>query len=460
MAAGRFISHLLRMLRSCHHRRWQMWSKRQPLYGVLAVSLTLTLSACVVRPPKSYQCNFSGDASRPTPPYSLSVTPPLAVDGVIYVGYTFPQRGEGYPGRYSIAALRASDGALLWRVVVGGGESFTTPLAVADGVLIVGGSSLVGLRASDGVILWSASLGAVVAVTASGGVLYAFSDTATAAIAALRLTDGHILWQTPVQEPTLPSLRQGLFQDAPLVAGNTVYLAVGNGAVEAIRADTGAALWTVSPNLTQSQQSQQPQRMWNIPFAISAGQLYVTTNGTLDVGPASVLRLNPATGESDGYALRLPETTQSSYPLLLAGGVYVVLTAPQPSPMITAYRLLVNGAPMLWRVSAPSNMLISPGSLMFADDAQTLYLVGSAEGTDQYEMIAAFRVSDGALLWSQRTLARSTPGIAATLGNVIEAAPGVTNPCSNPPIDQAAQIRALSSADGGIAWTRALTVAS
>ncbi len=97
-------------------------------------------------------CHWSGEAPPPITSSPLGVTPPLAADGVVYVGYTVPGADQS-PAQTAIAALRARDGALLWSVPDSNG---TRRLAFADGILILLGRGIVGLRARDGASLWSA----------------------------------------------------------------------------------------------------------------------------------------------------------------------------------------------------------------------------------------------------------------------------------------------------------------
>src|SRR5260221_9834325 len=100
----------------------------------------------------------------------------------------------------------------LWHVPA---LSETSPLAVADGVLVVHGrdaDSLVGLRARDGAILWHGVLSWGPA-TSRGGVLYV---NVTDGVYALRFADGRILWQTPVKNHPIGS---------PVAEGTAVYVA-------------------------------------------------------------------------------------------------------------------------------------------------------------------------------------------------------------------------------------------
>ncbi len=163
------------------------------LLCALVTILSLTLSACASAllppghsptPTRQANCRSYGEAGPPTIPYQLNVTPPVAADGVVYVGYTV--RREGPPNQTLIAALRASDGTLLWSVPDSNG---TDHLVLADGTLILLGRGIVGLRASDGTSLWSTmpwhSFG-VLPWAISAGILYVIHD----AVYAFRISVG------------------------------------------------------------------------------------------------------------------------------------------------------------------------------------------------------------------------------------------------------------------------------
>src|SRR5258707_11041838 len=309
------------------------------LLSALASVLSLALSACASTvPPPSDLCHWSGEAAPPITSSPLGVTPPLAADGVVYVAYAVPGAGaDQSPTQTDIAALRASDGALLWSVPDSNG---TGRLAFADGILILLGRGIVGLRARDGASLWRAlpwrSYGNLPRAI-SGGVLYAIDD----AVYAFRITDGRLLWQTPVNE------YQALW--APVVDGATVYVGSGNGFLMALRADTGALLWKTFLSSPTS-----PTPGTYTPLGVVAGQLYVTATGT---GADGVLRVNPADGASAGYRLPLPAATPLLDPLIVNGTLYVGIEVTPISrttrrPDIAAYHLLASGGTLLWRPPA------------------------------------------------------------------------------------------------------------
>jgi hypothetical protein len=93
-----------------------------------------------------------------------------------------------------------------------------------------------------------------------------------------------------------------------------------------------------------------------------------------------------------------------------------------------------------------------------ARDAQAVYFQGALQGAS-HAVIAAFRLEDGMLLWRQQVLASTSPTIAADSGYLFETERGLDDPCRTPPVHQAPQIRALTSAGGAVAWAQALTAA-
>jgi len=418
------------------------WRQLPALLCTLATVCSLTLSACTSGVPPAQRtptasslpswCSNGGEG--PPPSFGLAASPPVTADGVVYVAYTLPDATHNpRQDTYAVAALRARDGTLLWRVPT---ARLMSPLAVADGVLIVSFGKLVGLRASDGSTLWRSSLEAGV-LALSQGVLY-FADAST--VSALRLVDGHILWQTPV--PGFP------IGTPPVADGTSVYVGAGNGSVVALRADTGAIRWTAFQSATAS------PVVWHYPLATSGGQLYVTASDVQSVLPA-LLRLNPVDGTNDGYALLLPTYALLLYPAL-TGDIFTTVISPTrvppgradaPAPTINGYRLSATGlGHLLWSVPGQAGAFQPT-----AHDAQTFYFEALPPGG-----LSAYRLTDGAVLWREPALASGGTRIAAGSGYLVETMSGRDAPCRNPPTHQAPQIRALTATQGIVAWTRAL----
>ncbi len=97
---------------------------------------------------------------------------------------------------HSVAALRASDGVLLW---LRPGPIAATRLISDHGVLVLSNSGrLAALRAADGMLLWQVARGGYSysgsPLVLAGGILYAVDD---ADLYAVRFVDGHLLWRVP-----------------------------------------------------------------------------------------------------------------------------------------------------------------------------------------------------------------------------------------------------------------------
>lgn len=457
-------------------RRAEPSSRRQLLtmLCLLVSVLSLTLGACsgpvlpsgllhapTPTPALPSACTPT-EAAWSAPGYELPTTRPLVVDGVVYVGYALKappndplgdinNNQRNYVDRFAIAALRARDGATLWRVPTTRGTwPYTVtgawPLAVADGVLVAydtgldanGLVGLVGLRARDGATLWRTPLD-FRTMTARGGGLYV---TTNDGVSALRIVDGRLLWRTPVRGAPL---------SAPLLVGASLYLATTYGRVVALRADTGAVRW--SDVLSPFGQY--------LPLEVSAGWLYVYAPSDAPQGiAAGVLRLNPASGARQGYVLRLPPSIVALFPSLQAGVFYAIVfpfgvTTPQPPNAIAAYRLSATGSQLLWRT--PIQRSLDTSDVVAAYDAQTFYLTDSELGDHAWTWtISAFRLSDGALLWQQRALAMGRTAVTVGAGELVETTYGLVSPCLTPPIDRAPQIRTYASVDGRVTWTRVL----
>lgn len=435
------------------------------LLCVLVSVLSLTLSACngpVVPPERtptptlssacmcSCRYTYSENGRRvPDPPqvFTLAASPPVTADGVVYVAYTIPDATHiPRQDTTAVAALRVRDGLPLWRVPA---VNFTEPVAAADGVLIVSNGSsrkLVGLRASDGATLWhsalfaeqvSSSAGWQLDLAPSGGVLYGINSGVAY---ALRFADGRTLWQHP-----LPG---GLVGTPPVADGTSVYVGASDGSVVALDADTGAIRWAAYTSVTAS------PMVWHYPLATYGGQLYVRASDAQSVHSA-VLRLNVVDGTDDGYALRLPMYAQLQYPALTADIFTTVIypsvppgaTAPPLPPTLNGYRLSASGeGHLLWSVPGQAGV-VRPT----AHDAQTFYFAALPPGG-----IAAYRLTDGVVLWREPALASSGTSMVAGSGYLVETLSGMDAPCHMPPSHQAPQIRALTATQGALAWTRTL----
>ncbi|MDE3230498.1 MAG: PQQ-binding-like beta-propeller repeat protein [Chloroflexota bacterium] len=359
----------------------------------------------------------------------LVMVHPVAGDGAVYVEYPV-LTADRTQTQYTIAALRASDGAMLWSIA---NTNFTSRLAFVDGKLILLGDDMVALRATDGTALWQDPLNWnwQASLLYRDGILYfsnGFSNGSAsvgdgAVIYAIRLADGRTLWQTPVSGITGPT--------APVLDGNSLYVGVFNGVIAALRTDTGAIRWQAPFASAQSNDA--------TPLAMIGGKLLVRT-------PRGNLLLNPANGGGEEDAPPPFDTASRVDSLAVGRTTFLGLSD-------GSYSLFASDGRLIW--SAPTNAPV--GMSVVAYDADTLYL---GPGPSVYDAIS---MSDGAVLWNLRPDLRSSrtfraSGYAAIPGYFFETADGASTPCT--PIDShLPAIRALSSADGRVIWEDTFSVA-
>jgi outer membrane protein assembly factor BamB len=163
---------------------------------------------------------------------------PATANGVVYIG-SFPAGNRGY-----VAALRASDGATIWRSANVG--SIAPPLTVVGNVVYAsdGDRRLYAFRASDGATIWGKPLvGLVTAISVAGGAVYAMGTTGGNVnyLYALRARDGATAWRKPIP------LDKNTYITLAAAAYGVVY--VGSsfpGVLYAFRASDGALLWRQS----------------------------------------------------------------------------------------------------------------------------------------------------------------------------------------------------------------------
>lgn len=249
---------------------------------------------------------------------------PVVRDGDVYTATGGSQGATGG----SIYALRASDGAILWRYATGGDNIWSSP-AVSGGVVYVASDDEVyALRASDGTPLWryrtsacgGAFMGAAPAV--AGGVVYAGS--ASRYLYALDAGSGKPLSRYDVGAP---------INATPVVAGGIVYAGEMSASLTALRAGDGAVLWRFTAGATIRGS---PVVAGNVVYVGSQdGEVYA-----LDAGSGTVRWRRATAG--------------TPYGLLLAGGALYVQAA-MPSGLVDVYPLgyldaldPATGAP-LWR---------------------------------------------------------------------------------------------------------------
>ncbi|HEX8982921.1 MAG TPA: PQQ-binding-like beta-propeller repeat protein [Ktedonobacterales bacterium] len=239
------------------------------------------------------------------------------------------------------------------------------PLAVEAGILVVHDTGadpgvdpgvdpgdLVGLRASDGAMLWRMQLN-FQTVTVHGGIIYV---GASDAVLAVRLANGGLIWRTPLD---------GAPFSAPLLVGSSLFTSRSGGAVIALRADTGTVLWDHAFDT---------EGVGSLPLGAIAGWLYVYVPSNVQCGVDSgLLRLNPVSGVDPGYELRLPGYVEALHPALQTDIFYAVIDSVDMSVTtpseLAAYRLSSTGSQLLWRRPLPDHPAYE-----ITYDAETAYV--------------------------------------------------------------------------------------
>jgi outer membrane protein assembly factor BamB len=134
----------------------------------------------------------------------------------------------------------------------------TLPLVMDDGRVIVTGDKIIdALKADDGSPLWQALLPAPagVAPIVRGG--WVFAALTNGAVTALRADTGRAVWSTMVGQPVA----------APVVEGDRLYTAAGGGALQALSVTDGRAAWRITLDSDAT------------AMAAVAGHVFVATSG-------------------------------------------------------------------------------------------------------------------------------------------------------------------------------------
>jgi outer membrane protein assembly factor BamB len=151
-------------------------------------------------------------------------------------------------GASTVYAVRASDGAILWRYpLLNGQDSWTDWFTVANGVVYVSAFSatsqtsagdVYALQSSNGAVIWhdTLPLNPYNAVLANGIIYLSSSDgnSGSGAVYAIRADDGAYQWSYPIS---------GDVFNAPALAGTILYVGANNGIAYALQAGSGAIMW-------------------------------------------------------------------------------------------------------------------------------------------------------------------------------------------------------------------------
>jgi outer membrane protein assembly factor BamB len=296
-------------------------------------------------------------------------------------------------------------------------------LVVANGVVYGVAQQLDAWSAASGALLWQAGLRTDLRYSAPvvvGGVIYVSTGASTGAstVLAWRAATGAVLWQS---RPTPIGYGSGdVAVPPPVIAGGVVYAGSGAGAIAAWRASDGALLWQslavaeVRPDGATLARS--------IPVPVVAG-------GMVYYSAANVVTALRARDGQRIWQFGAPGTGAAplSTPAVASGNVYVA------AGDASAFALNGQTGARLWHARPV-------GSANAGGSAPDLLVYGAAAYlTTRDGMVAALRLSDGALLWRFPVpgmppyLAARSVGAALLVGS-------------------ASGIYALNAANGGLIW--------
>jgi outer membrane protein assembly factor BamB len=368
--------------------------RRFPLSGFLLLGL-LALAACgTPQPPAPPQATIYS-ASQAGEVYALNASNgkllwqyrafsvlarPALVQGTVYTATS--------GGGVVVAALRARDGAVQWKVNLNPTPTIPEqPVIVNDVLYLVASRFDVGaavtflyaLRTQDGSVLWQYQTQGYPAgnlAVADGLVYLSLRDTDQAGrMLALDAAAGALRWQVSLD---------GSPASAPVVAGGLVLTTSSAGAVEALRGESGALAW-------------------RYPLAVPPySSTFVAVGDVVYTGDAGGALL--ALRVQDGalrWRVHLDNVNVAYMPVLAQGAIYAMPIGGS-DPL---YAVRASDGTILWRLN--SRELSCEGGIAATAVAQAVYCVGSAGGN---LAILALSANDGALIhaYTLSTLLYST----------------------------------------------------
>lgn len=200
---------------------------------------------------------------------------PVVMDGVVYA----------MDSDATISAFRLAGGTRLWRTRtvnedldssnVGGGLCWDSGTLFA----VNGMAELLALDPAKGTVKWRKSLGVPVrsAPTVAGGRVYL--TAANSKLYAFAAADGKELWSYQATEAVTTILGN----PAPAVSQDVVVAGFGSGEVAALRADSGALIWTDGLGIVGGRPSLAEFQAIRGEPVIANGQIYVAGLGGLTI---------------------------------------------------------------------------------------------------------------------------------------------------------------------------------
>ena len=399
--------------------------------------------------------SVSGCQAPPTPTRipAPSATPmsSLPQGGSAGIAYLIaaPPFKKGEPPAYrDLYAVRLSNGRMLWRQRFGPQDG-VFPLA-DERVLYLGSGSeqpggqgrIAALRASDGQVIWRSALqaGAVVPLVASGNAVFveALSPATDAvppyqpdAIEALRASDGALLWKVPETSGAWATLGNGVLYLTPIIQGatpsQTTYLLV------ALDTSTGKLLWQITLPRPQS---------YYQAAVLSNGVLFMTPQQTTLHGstPATALLAVRASNGQVLWQATTPGLARGS-PVVVADGAVCYLADAPFSPASGIVALHTQDGSLSWQFFSQSSqpfLLLPSGGVLYA-------LSETLQTTSYQERLDAYAMSDGSHL--SRIPLPSSDGLG-----LMQVADGVFYGVVDTPNATAALVISLKASDGSLNW--------
>lgn len=194
---------------------------------------------------------------------------PAVADGRVY---TANSDGE-------VVARDLDDGHRVWHVQTD--EHLISGPSMADGTLLMGtrNGQAIALSADDGSEEWNADLSSEVIAAPTGKSGIAVARTVDGHVAALDMADGDRLWAIESSVPNLTMRGTA----SPVIQGDTVYIGMDSGKVQALDLETGEQRWEQTVALPEGRSEldrivdvdADPLIDGNTLYAVSAGDSLV-----------------------------------------------------------------------------------------------------------------------------------------------------------------------------------------
>jgi outer membrane protein assembly factor BamB len=367
-------------------RNWSM-SGSDPCHDRVGTDSFTTNSVNI--PEQIWQSNLKWEKAPTEFQYrGRSLTEPIVVDGVVYVGASSHVTIDRYHGQAwtDIYALNASNGLMIWDFRDNSSSRLTPPAVVNGAVFFANGNYICSLNAKDGSTLWTIPASSAVIsypvivqnelfIDGKGGLL------------ALNTTNGQTIWKyTNSSQFSTPAVANGMvyvgsfdeniyglnmstgekiwsyhsgdFHPEPAVADEIVYGITSEANIYAFNARQGTKIWNYSIYDGWATDDQ-PY------FAISSGLLYARN------GLNKIYAINALSGNKIWYKTFENSTYHGiSAPTAVNGVVYLGTDT-------GIYALKGNSGEVVWNYSTPSNFgpPVIVNGVLYATSNEQVYAI-------------------------------------------------------------------------------------